>query len=44
MIEYLEDKLTVAFKETSNTDNLEVAEEEIFDEAINEEAKDSNEI
>ena len=42
MIEYLEAELTGSPKETSNTDNLVVNEEESFDESITAESKDSN--
>ena len=44
MIEYLEAKLTGALKETSNTDNLAVAEEANVDEAITAESKAINEM
>ena len=39
----MEAELTGTLKETSNTNNLEVAEEANFDESITTEAKDSNE-
>ena len=42
MIEYLEDELTRAHKETSNNDNLAVADEENVDESITVKAKDIN--
>ena len=42
MIKDLESELTEALKETSNTENLEVAEEANVDEAITIEAKASN--
>ena len=44
MIEYLEAELTGALKETSNTDNLAMAEEANIDEAITVEAKASNQM
>ena len=44
MIEDLEDELTGALKETSNTDNFEVADEENVDEYITAEAKAINKI
>ena len=44
MIEDLEAKLSGAPEETSNTDNLEVDEEENVDEAVTAEAKASNEM
>ena len=44
MIEDLEAELTGATKETSNTDNLELAEEANVDEAITAEAKAINEM
>ena len=44
MIEDLEAELTGAPKETSNTDNLEMAEEANADEAITVEAKASNDM
>ena len=44
MIEDLESELTRSLKETSNNDNLAVAQEENVDEDINEEAKAINEM
>ena len=44
MIEDLEDELTGALKETSNTDNLAEADEENVDESITAEAKAINKI
>ena len=44
MIEHMEDELTGAPKETSNNDDVDLAEVENVDESITAEAKDSNEI
>ena len=44
MIDYLEAELTGAPKDTSNTDNMALAEEANFDETITTESKDINDM